>query len=483
MATTLLAKPFLRPVSVVLLAALLALAVSAGCGKTNRDLPEANVPAATATDGQSAAVSDEPAADKSAPADVDPQQLLSETIATYQRAKSYEDAGELHIDYVDPEGQSHASPVIPFSVALERPNKIRVHALQASIVGTGEKLYASIDSLRGQVMVHPDPEKLTLEALVPDSMLADAMRGQLGVPLPQLELLLSDDPIRAIVGEGAPKMLSDEELEGKQCHRVAVQGPHGTGVLWIDVQSKLVLKVEFPSDEFSKAFNLAEATIAAVFKGAEVDSSIDSAAFQFDVPENAKLLTRFLPPPPEPPSPMLGKMPEEFSFADFRGGDVTQQSLEGKVVVLDMWATWCGWCFEGFPNLQQVYDEFADNDKVAILAVNTDEVTVSDEKVRQAFETAKLTIPIVRDTQRAASEVFQVQGLPTMVILGAEGSVEDYHVGYDANLANTLPKKLERLLAGESLAKEELEKYESSLAEYEAQEAEALAPESNNDAD
>ena len=70
---------------------------------------------------------------------------------------------------------------------------------------------------------------------------------------------------------------------------------------------------------------------------------------------------------------------------------------EGKVVVLDMWATWCGWCFEGFPNLQKVYDQFKDNDKVVILAVNTDDITVSDERSREAFAKAELTIPIVRD--------------------------------------------------------------------------------------
>jgi thiol-disulfide isomerase/thioredoxin len=464
MAST-LARVLLRPAVVTVLAGLAAVATSSGCGKSNTELPTANVPGSDKIDEAAAGT---------VPSDVDPRKLLAEMVAAYQQAQSYEDAGELLMNYVDPSGQSHVSPVIPFSVALERPNKIRIHSLQASILGSGERLYASIDSLSGQVLVKPDPAKLSIADLESDSMLVEAMRGQIGVKMPQLELLLGDDPIRAIAGDGSPKLLPNAELNGETCHRVAVESPNGPSVLWISPASKLLLKFEFPSEAFATQFELAEASIAAIFKGAEVGAAIASDAFKFDLPDNARLLKRFLPPPPEAPSPLLGQKPKEFTFADFRGGDVTQQSLEGKVVVLDMWATWCGWCFEGFPNLQQVYDQFQDNDKVVILAVNTDEVTITDEKVREAFKEANITIPIVRDTQRAVNATFQVQGLPTMVILGTDGSIEDYHVGYDPGLATALPKKLERLLAGESTAKEELDAYQKALNEYQKEEAEAV---------
>ena len=60
-----------------------------------------------------------------------------------------------------------------------------------------------------------------------------------------------------------------------------------------------------------------------------------------------------------------------------------------------------------------------------------------------------------------------------VTVLGADGKVEDFHVGYDAKLAETLPAKLNRLLAGESLAKEELDKYEAALKAYQQQENDA----------
>ena len=329
------------------------------------------------------------------------------------------------------------------------------------------------------MLVLTSPEKLTAENLISDPLLAQAMHGQIGVAMPQLALLLDNDPVQQIAGDGAPTRLADEELDGERCYRIAIKGRSGSSVFWISPKSRLLVKFEFPADAFKEKYSLAAASITADFKGARVDSSISADAFKFAVPEGAKLLTRFLPPPPEAPSPMLAQKPGDFTFVDPKGGTVTRDSLQGKIVVLDMWATWCGWCFEGFPNLQKVYDEFKDNDKVAILAVNTDDLQVSDEKVQQSFEKAQLTIPIVRDQRRAADEMFKVQGLPTMVILGADGSVEDYHIGYDAQLAESLPKKLNALLAGQSLAKEALEKYQKAQQEYEQQENAALVADSS----
>ena len=151
-----------------------------------------------------------------------------------------------------------------------------------------------------------------------------------------------------------------------------------------------------------------------------------------------------------------------------KGGEVTRDSLKDKVVVLDMWATWCGWCFRGFPNLQKVYDGFKDNDKVVILAVNTDDPRVTDAEVRKSFADAQVSLPIVRDEKQMSDKIFQVQGLPTMVILGTDGTVQDYHIGYDEKLSETLPKKLDALLAGQSITQEQLDKYAEEQKKFEA---------------
>jgi thiol-disulfide isomerase/thioredoxin len=228
-------------------------------------------------------------------------------------------------------------------------------------------------------------------------------------------------------------------------------------------------------------FQVARCELWAEFKGARADREIAAQAFQFAVPEGAKLLKRFLPPPPNAPAPLLARAPEDFSFVDLDGQTVTRESLQGKVVVLDMWATWCGWCFKGLPNLQEVYQRYRSSDKVAILAVNKDAPAMSDAKVRQAFENAQLTIPVVRDAAQITDKVFAIQVLPTMVVLGTDGTVQDYRVGYDAELATTLPAKIEKLLAGENLAQQQLAEYQQALEEYDQQLQKALVSgEANN---
>ncbi len=462
---------------------LLAPAVLAGCergtGKTSpaesdRATADASKTGTSTADDSADTVSSAETAVRQAEAS-NPAGVLQAMFAIYRQAKTYEDVGELHVSFEGPDGQVQESQEpIPFSVAFERPNKIRVHALGASVVADGKLLRASAVSLEQQVLVLPCPATLSVANLESDKMLAEAMRGQIDVALPQLPLLLDDAPLNAIAGDGTAKPLNDAEYQGESCHRVAVEGPDGASVFWISPKSGLLVKFEFPSGALKKKFSLAKASIWAEFKGARIDANIVADAFKFDVPQGAKLLKKFLQPPPDPPSPLLAQTPGDFTFQNFKGGTVTQASLQGKIVVLDMWATWCGWCFEGFPNLEKVYQQFKDNDKVVILAVDTDAPTVSDEEVRQSFEKAKLTIPIARDQREFNTKVFKVQGLPTMVILGADGTIEDVHVGYDAQLAETLPKKLQRLLAGESMAKEELAKYEQARKEYEQQLSESL---------
>ena len=193
-----------------------------------------------------------------------------------------------------------------------------------------------------------------------------------------------------------------------------------------------------------------------------------------EIPPASRLVKRLIMPGPAALPDVLSKLAEDFSFVDLEGAPVSRESLSGKVVVIDLWATWCGWCFEGLPLLEQVHQKYKDNDRVVILAVSKDETAVSDEKLRAAFAKHKLTIPIVRDLQQVTDQVFQVQALPTSVILGTDGTIQDYHVGYDAALTETLPQKIEKLLKGEDLAKQEIEAYQAERQDYERRLAEVL---------
>ena len=132
--------------------------------------------------------------------------------------------------------------------------------------------------------------------------------------------------------------------------------------------------------------------------------------------------------------------------------------------------------------MQQVYDQYRDNDRVAFLTVSTDEVDVSNNDLTAAFEKANLKMPIVRDIDHQSRSMFDVQGLPSMFVLGTDGTVQSVDVGYQPRLAVDLPKKIDRLLAGDNLYEQAAREhqarqhaFETSLASGNAETADAAA--------
>src|SRR5689334_12216475 len=118
----------------MLLTAMAAFLVIAGCGQQTSTREEAHKPAS-------------------------PREILSRLADTYSRAKTYQDAGELHV--VAP-GAAEDAPQ-PFAVAVERPNKARIHALGAIVVSDGEQFRAIAPSLDDQILVRPSAEKFSLD--------------------------------------------------------------------------------------------------------------------------------------------------------------------------------------------------------------------------------------------------------------------------------------------------------------------------------
>jgi thiol-disulfide isomerase/thioredoxin len=93
--------------------------------------------------------------------------------------------------------------------------------------------------------------------------------------------------------------------------------------------------------------------------------------------------------------------------------------LEGKVVILDFWASWCGPCQLEAPLVNKVADRFKDRGVVAV-GVNT-----SDQPGRgRAWALSKgLTFPIVYDSDESVARAYGVDGLPTLVVISRTGKV------------------------------------------------------------
>jgi peroxiredoxin len=105
---------------------------------------------------------------------------------------------------------------------------------------------------------------------------------------------------------------------------------------------------------------------------------------------------------------------------------VNLEDYKGKVVLLNIWATWCPPCVEEMPSMEKLYQELKDEDFV-ILAVSID---VSGSNVVTLFmEKHKLSFPALTDTQGTLKTLYQTTGVPESFIIGKDGIIAEKIIG------------------------------------------------------
>lgn len=122
------------------------------------------------------------------------------------------------------------------------------------------------------------------------------------------------------------------------------------------------------------------------------------------------------------------EMAPDFTVYDREGNPVKLSDLRGKPVVVNFWATWCGYCVSEMPEFQQVWEELGED--VHFMMVNqTDGVTETKEEAEAHLEEAGYTFPVYFDTELSASRAYSVRSLPVTYFIDAEGKGVAYAMG------------------------------------------------------
>lgn len=199
-----------------------------------------------------------------------------------------------------------------------------------------------------------------------------------------------------------------------------------------------------------------EVSLTWTLTGVKLNEAPAADAFAFKPDADAKKVDSLMPDMgggdhEEAPSPLLGKPAPEITGKLTDGTAFKLSDLKGKVVVLDFWAMWCPPCRAALPHIQKLHEEFKDKG-VVFVGMNNDGPD-DGEKLKKFLEKEGVTFAQFPPNDKV-NEAFKIEGFPTMIIIGKDGTVQDVAVGFGGPAEVAKKKeKLEKLLKGESLAK------------------------------
>ena len=116
----------------------------------------------------------------------------------------------------------------------------------------------------------------------------------------------------------------------------------------------------------------------------------------------------------------------DFTVTSFSGETFRKSQLEGKIILLNFWSSWCASCDEEGEVLEEVWQEVKDDGDIVFLGVNY----VDTEKDSLAFlEKYGITFPNGPDMGSRISQMFKVEAVPETYIIDRDGKLAAIQIG------------------------------------------------------
>jgi|SRR5579871_652270 len=202
-------------------------------------------------------------------------------------------------------------------------------------------------------------------------------------------------------------------------------------------------------DEYTKALTVAPRFPAAVFQDGRAlaylkqDEAAKKRFQQFiemnseDSPDRQRALLYIA-------EPELARalMAPPFAVTTLDGKKISLDELQGKVVLMDFWATWCQPCREALPRIREIAKKF-DGQPLIVLSVSVDQ---DETKWKEFVASNEMTWPQYFDNGFSGplAKTFGVQAIPHTFTIDADGILQDEQIG-DASIEGKLKKLVKRV--------------------------------------
>ncbi len=132
----------------------------------------------------------------------------------------------------------------------------------------------------------------------------------------------------------------------------------------------------------------------------------------------------------------------DFTLKSLSGSNLRLAEQRGDIIVLNFWASWCSPCLQEMPELDKLAIKYQPLG-VQVWGVNVEADSRAAEKY---LSRTQVQFPILFDTQNTVSASYQVQAMPTTVIINQHGAVHSVHRGYKPGYEQKYENDIKTLL-------------------------------------
>ncbi|MBX2872299.1 MAG: redoxin domain-containing protein [Saprospiraceae bacterium] len=118
--------------------------------------------------------------------------------------------------------------------------------------------------------------------------------------------------------------------------------------------------------------------------------------------------------------PSVGDKAPSLSITDWLANVPSEKSTEGRPIIVDFWATWCGPCIEAVPHFNELKAEFASNADLLFLSMSDEK----PEKINRSLKRINFKSAVVTDAAGKTHEAFQINAIPVTYLIDKAGIIQ-----------------------------------------------------------
>ena len=132
----------------------------------------------------------------------------------------------------------------------------------------------------------------------------------------------------------------------------------------------------------------------------------------------------------------------DFTLKSNTGKNLRLSDFRGQVVMINFWASWCGPCRQEMPILDQLYKRYGKLG-FTLLGVNVEQ---DSSKANAYLKDIPVSFPILYDTANQTSKLYNVNAMPTTVMVDRNGNMRFIHHGYKPGYEKDYKKQIKALI-------------------------------------